>query len=136
MNGLRAGVGFAWAVVCAAAIGAAASGGCSVLLDTSAEQCHNNNDCTRFPNAVCNLANHLCVMRVASTQPDAHVDPDGSTQTGPGLAACHDETGCIPCPAAATPSFLDACTNAKCITFDNKARLLNMDPDGGLRQLP
>ena len=117
--------------VCMALLGVVV-GGCSILLDTSTQQCQSNSDCARFPNAVCDVSNHLCTPRLPSS-----LGSDGSA--GPevgGAPACHDESGCLPCPGGAPPTLLEACTSARCVPFDNKARLANLQADGGLKPLP
>jgi hypothetical protein len=111
-----------------------AAAGCSVLLDTNAEQCQSDRDCARFPNAACDLVVHLCVPVMMSVvhPPDASANDGADTAA---TAACHDETGCIPC-ADGGPTPLEACTASKCISFDNHARLQNLGPDGKLTPLP
>jgi hypothetical protein len=43
---------------------------------------------------------------------------------------------CYACAPTETPQFLNACTNASCVPFDDLSRLANILPDGGLPPLP
>jgi hypothetical protein len=43
---------------------------------------------------------------------------------------------CYACAPTETPQFLNACTNASCVPFDDPSRLANLLPDGGLPPLP
>jgi hypothetical protein len=43
---------------------------------------------------------------------------------------------CYACAPTETPQFLNACTNAACVPFDDVSRLANLLGDGGLPPLP
>jgi hypothetical protein len=96
--------------VAALALSAAGGGGCTLLLDTSAnpQKCSNDGDCARFPNAACDDARKICVPKL----PYANDAGMGMPDTGAGgTAACE-------------------------LAFDNAARINAFGPDGGLRPLP
>ncbi len=38
--------------------------------------------------------------------------------------------------AGSVGTFLNACTGSRCVPFDNRARLQNLEADGGLKALP
>ncbi len=56
----------------------------------------------------------------ASADGDCDVDP---------------RVGCYPCAATTQVQFLNACTSARCVAFDD-TRLTNLLPDGALPPLP
>jgi len=107
-----------------------------VLLDTGAQQCNSNSDCARFANTACDLGSHLCMPKLTPVSTGGNGGTNGADGGGSSSAACHDETGCVACPGGAQPTFLDSCTAAHCIAFDNASRLHNLQPDGGLKPLP
>jgi hypothetical protein len=78
-------------------------------VNADATQCTTDADCSRFGGAVCNLSTHLC--RASDV-----VNPDGSS---------NDVGG---------PPPVDG--SGLCFSFDNKTRLENLSPDGGLKPLP
>jgi hypothetical protein len=43
---------------------------------------------------------------------------------------------CYPCTPAAQAHFLNACTSASCVPFDDRTRLAHLLPDGALPPLP
>jgi hypothetical protein len=43
---------------------------------------------------------------------------------------------CYACPPATNPQILNACTNADCVPFDDKARVTKLLSDGGLPPVP
>jgi len=59
-----------------------------------------------------------------------------TTPTNPGCEKAGPHGNCFSCAPSATPQFENACTNATCVPFDNKQRLTNLTPDGGLPPLP
>jgi hypothetical protein len=85
--------------------------GCTLLLDTTANpyKCSTDDDCKHFPNAACDNARKQCVPRLPNASGDSGPPDDGAGGTS-GLT-CE-------------------------LTFDNKARLSQTAPDGGLRPLP
>jgi hypothetical protein len=97
--------------VAALALWAGSGGGCTVLLDTSAnpQKCSNDGDCARFANAACDNAHKICVPKLPYAN-DAGMMETGGGGTG-GTAACE-------------------------LSFDNATRINAFGPDGGLRPLP
>jgi hypothetical protein len=93
-------------------LGASVGGGsgCTLLLDTSGNpyKCGNDNDCARFPNAVCDSARKQCVPRLPYADSGVPVDTGAGGTSG------------LTCE----------------VTFDNALRLTAVGPDGGLRPLP
>jgi hypothetical protein len=84
----------------------------------------------------------------SATLPDRNEAPDASTGdagVGVGLggadaaeaASCSVDlaTQCYPCAPATQPQFLNACTSAACVPFDD-TRVTLLLPDGGLPPLP
>jgi hypothetical protein len=52
-------------------------------------------------------------------------------------ASCSGDDGaCYACTPATTPQFLNACTGATCVPFDDVGRLTHLLPDGSLPPLP
>jgi hypothetical protein len=101
----------------------AASAACSLLYTSSADQCSTDGDCARFPAyPVCSQG--VCVARGA--QQDGQVTTDAPVSDV--------DNGCPPVPPDAEIDFLNACTNAQCIDFDNCARL-NLCGDAALPAL-
>ena len=91
---------------------------CSLLVDAKADQCSSDLDCARFPGTSCDLSLRLCK---AANTPDADTSLDASGSDD----AC-----------GTTGSFENACTNATCRPFDNRARLKRLPREGGLTPLP
>ena len=61
-----------------------------------------------------------------------------SAAAGPADAAlCSAEAGqCYPCTPTSPIEFLNACTSAACVPFDDATRLTRLLADGGLPPLP
>jgi hypothetical protein len=104
---------------------------CSQALDTQVRQCESNDDCVRFGEAVCDLAQQICVPRPAVMKPDAQTSADA----GVPATACQGRNGCFSCAPSADPEYFNACTDSRCIPFDNR-RLHNLTADGMLKPLP
>ena len=65
--------------------------------------------------------------------------PDTASDAGAADSATCDvdlTTQCYACSPIETVQFLNACTNATCVPFDDSARLTRLFPDGGLPPLP
>ena len=104
--------------------------GCSVVLDTEIKQCRTDADCEVFGSALCDPDTSLCVARPAApAQLDAAPAPDATP-------ACLGPGGCYSCAPRIDPEFFAACTDSRCVPFDNRSRLRNLGPDGKLRPLP
>jgi len=93
-------------------------GGCSAVLDPTADQCQTNQDCKRFrADSVCDVT-HVCIV-----PPSIGIDAGGDTA----------------CPADSTEGpglFVSSCTRATCVPFDNARRLTRFSADGTLAPLP
>lgn len=79
-------------------------GACSLVIESRDRQCEEDADCASFGDAVCNLGAGVCVTPTAS----------GSSGSG-----CEGENGCFSCAPQQFEEFLNACTNAPCIPYDN-----------------
>jgi len=102
---------------------------CSVLLDTQIRQCQSNADCSRFGDSVCDLDQQLCVPRPAAMTMRSAGD------AGSDSLSCAGKNGCYACAPKSDVDFLNGCTEARCVPFDNR-RLRNLAPDGMLKPLP
>lgn len=123
-------------VRCAAAallIGAATAG-CTLALDTRPVQCGRDQDCARFSKSICDVAIRICVPALSASA--GGTGGDGSGFGGAGGARCRVPSGCVSCLPAQGSDSSNACTDATCVPFDNRARLSNLAPDGGLKPLP
>jgi hypothetical protein len=93
---------------------------CSLLVDAKGDQCSSDLDCARFPGTVCDLRVRVCKATDTPLN-DADTPPDASSSAD----AC-----------STIHSFENACTNATCRPFDNRARLKRLPLEGGLTPLP
>lgn len=99
----RIGVAVALGAFGAAAV--LASGGCSILLDLTADQCTTTADCTNqgadFASYVCDTSAHVCVPPATSQQDGGGGGGEGCTSN----KACSDENGQVPyiCKTPGTP---------------------------------
>jgi len=101
---------------------------CTVLLDTQVRQCQTSADCARFGDSICDLDQQVCVPKPAAMQTTADAGAGGA-------AGCSGKNGCFACAPKTDPDFLNGCTDARCVPFDNR-RLRNLTPDGMLKPLP
>jgi hypothetical protein len=62
--------------------------------------------------------------------------PDVAAVSDGAPAGCRGVNGCYSCPPQRDLEYLNACTDQRCIPFDNGARLKNLAPDGTLKPLP
>ncbi len=98
-------------------------GGCSLVIESRDRQCESDADCQGFDGAVCDLGGGVCVAQQAS----------GST----GSAGCEGPDGCFSCPPTQFGEFLNACTNAPCIPYDNATKLEGLlEADGSVPPVP
>lgn len=85
----------------------AASGACSLLVESGADQCKTDAECSAFGDySVCNAG--ICVK----PSPVHDAGSDGG-----------DEGGCFTGKPTTDPEFFNQCTDAGCEPFDNCARL-------------
>jgi hypothetical protein len=63
---------------------------------------------------------------------------DGASDALDGGASCDADptVACYPCTPTTQVQFLNACTSATCVAFDDRTRLANLLPDGALPLLP
>lgn len=98
--------------------------GCSLVIESRDRQCEQDEDCSGFVNATCDVAGGVCVARVTTTS--------GST----GSAACAGADGCFACPPTTTEEFLNACTDVGCLPFDNTQLQGLLLEDGSVPPVP
>jgi len=104
LRGDRSRRGWLWVVAAIAALGMVA---CSVLVDRNRRQCVTNDDCGRL-SAGSTCSEGICTLAVGK-QPT-----------------------CKPGPAQTSEDFLNLCTPADCIPYDNVANGVDINPDAGL----
>jgi hypothetical protein len=107
---------------------------CTVALDTKISQCQSDEDCARFGDSTCDQGQLLCVPRAVQARNDASTSSPSSLAEV-GAAACLGKNGCYACAPKADPDFFNACSDARCVPFDNR-RLRNLTADGMLKPLP
>ena len=117
-------------------LAALALSACSLLLDRRADQCASDSNCARFSGTHCDLLSRLCIT--SSNQSDGghpSASDDGGTR-GDEPTSCVGANGCYRCAPTNDLQFANGCTDSQCKPFDNKARVKNLPPDGGLTPLP
>jgi len=128
---------------------------CTLLIDTSPQQCRRDEDCAQFARAVCDLRGHVCfpnpipggmagVAGGGAAGGGAAAGGTGGAPSGRGGAGgtilnallCRTPEGCGACPQVPGAAILNACTDTTCVPFDNHTRLTNLDARGDLKPLP
>jgi hypothetical protein len=117
--------------------------GCSLILDKRADQCTSDNECARFEGTHCDMQTRLCVGFPDAGGPPPNQDSgstvEADTPDAPAEAdvqPCRGANGCFQCTPTTDIQFASACSDAACQPFDNRTRLKNLRPDGGLLPLP
>jgi len=99
----------------------AASGACSLLVESTTDQCTTDADCRPFGDfSVCTAG--LCVK------------PGAANDAGPDGGDGGDGGACFTGTPTSDPEFFNQCADAGCEPFDNCARL-NLCADAGLPPL-
>ena len=99
---------------------------CSLIVDTQSQQCQMDSDCSAFAGSHCDTAEGVCVGRTST----------GSGGAGTcGVDGGIDGGGCYACTPGDDSEYLNECTGATCIPFDN-TRVTLLGPGGTLPQLP
>lgn len=111
------------ALVASSAAALAWLAGCSFVVESRDRQCERDADCAGLENAVCDLAGGVCV-------------PDSSTTTTTSSGGCEGPDGCYACPPQTQVQFLEACTDAECIPYDNTQLEGLLEPDGSVPPVP
>ncbi|MET0593636.1 MAG: hypothetical protein ABW133_13110 [Polyangiaceae bacterium] len=115
-----------------------ASSSCSLVIDRDSHQCESDIDCISFPGTGCDTSKHVC--RMYSIPTDGGTGGTGmqgtSDAANDGGSSCLADSGCYACAPITDLQFSNACTDARCRAFDNRARLKNLASDGGLIPLP
>lgn len=113
---------------------------CSFLLDNPSEQCQSDEDCKEVPGSRCDVSTHICTTQGTTTTITGGGGTGGTTKTGGGGTGGTTNTdcdagGCWACEPLNDEQFFNACTDAKCEKFDNKARCKHLTEDGGVPPL-
>ncbi|MDB5213554.1 MAG: hypothetical protein JWO86_1481 [Myxococcaceae bacterium] len=123
-----------------------ASAACSLILNNDATQCSTDGDCAGFAaGAVCK--NSVCVKAGTGTGPGTDGGDEGSTngEGGPNAEAGPCQSGGFAGNPTTNAEFLNHCTAAQCLPFDNCAKLglcgdagllPAVDPEGGAATSP
>jgi hypothetical protein len=109
-----------------------ASAACSLILNNDATQCSTDGDCAGFSaGAVCK--NSVCVKGGPGTGTGTDGGDEGSTsgEGGPNAEAGPCQSGGFAGNPTTNAEFLNHCTAAQCLPFDNCAKL-NLCGDAGL----
>jgi hypothetical protein len=107
--------------------------GCSIVVESPDRQCERDEDCAGFEGAVCDGG--ACVPRDAattSTGPGSGASSSASSGTG----GCEGDDGCFACEPTKQAEFLNACTNAACVPYDNAQLEGLLLPDGSVPPVP
>lgn len=112
-----------------------ASAACSLILNNDATQCSTDGDCAGVASgagAVCR--NSVCVKNGPGTATGQDGDVEGSTngEGGPNAEAGPCQTGGFAGNPTTNAEFLNRCTSAQCLPFDNCANLGLCGSDAGL----
>jgi hypothetical protein len=111
--------------------------GCTLLVDASPTQCRQDQDCARFAGTTCDRTRGVCTAAPGNNGDAANNDPhDAEAPPGQlGALLCPTDAG-VGADSGPGLELLNACTDAVCVPFDNRARLLNLASDGSLKPLP
>lgn len=114
--------------------GMGAAAGCSLVVESQDRQCESDADCRGFDGGVCDVAGGVCVRRdaVGSTSSAS----SGGGGGGAGGGGCVGEDGCFACAPSAQAEFLNACTDAACVPYDNAQIEDLLLEDGSLPPVP
>jgi len=103
-------------VLAALGLAAALTAACSLIVEHRSQQCESDAECSAFTSAVCDVKQGVCVERAGDK--------------------CLDPSGCYVCEPKSTREFQSACTDAKCVPYDNAALKALLTADGGLPPIP
>lgn len=117
---------------------------CSLVVETQDRQCESDDDCKSFEGGICDVEAGVCVARVISTGATT-TDASSSAGSGAGGAGgsggssgtgCVGEDGCFACEPESQAEFLNHCTDAQCVPYDNSQIADLLDEDGSVPPLP
>ncbi|MFO0553517.1 MAG: hypothetical protein U0271_34360 [Polyangiaceae bacterium] len=106
--------------VLAIATAMSSSSACSLVIEQRDRQCERDADCASFGDARCDTSAGVCV-------------PQGGAGGGDN---CSGPDGCYSCAPVKPVEFLNACTDAQCIPYDNTPLQGLLEPDGSLPPVP
>ncbi len=126
------------AALFAAALAAAGATGCSFVVESRDRQCESDEDCAGFDGATCDEG--VCVARegtAASTSASTSASStSASSTTSTGTGGCEGPDGCFSCEPIAQVDFLNACTDAACVPYDNAQLEGLLLEDGSVPPVP
>jgi hypothetical protein len=99
--------------------------GCSFMVESRDRQCERDADCSGLEGAVCDVAGGVCV-------PSASTTTSSSSSSG----GCEGPDGCYACAPETQVQFLEACTDAECIPYDNAQLEGLLEEDGSVPPVP
>jgi hypothetical protein len=108
---------------------------CSVLLDSQVRQCQSDEDCARFGDSVCDVEGLVCVPRPPRADAAATPATTADAAADAAVDSCVGTNGCFACAPHSDLEYLNACSDGRCLPFDNR-RLRNLNADGTLKPLP
>lgn len=89
------------------------------MIESQDRQCEVDDDCSGFEDAVCDTTNGVCIPR------------DAGTSSG-----CVGPDGCFSCEPEQPVEFLNACTEAECVPYDNAQIEHLLLEDGSVPPVP
>jgi hypothetical protein len=125
--------------------GAGVSTGCSLVVESQDRQCESDADCS-VDGSVCDVAGGVCVARAETTSSGLGTT-SGSSSGGGGNGAggggststgdeCIGPDGCFACAPDTQPEFLNGCTDAACVPYDNAQIADLLEEDGSVPPVP
>lgn len=125
------------ALFVAALAGLGASSGCSFVIESRDTQCESDEDCTGFDGATCEEG--VCVPREStsgSTGGSTSASTSASSTTSTGTGGCEGPDGCFSCEPTTQVEYLNACTDAECVPYDNAQLEGLLLEDGSVPPVP
>lgn len=108
--------------------------GCSFVVESQDRQCETDADCSGFTDAVCDTAGGVCVAREVAGP--GSTGGGGAGGSGSSSTGCVGPDGCYACEPDAQVEFLNACTDAACIPYDNTQLAGLLLEDGSVPPVP
>ena len=120
----------------AALLGVLGASGCSFVVESQDRQCETDQDCAGFTDAVCDTAGGVCVPREVAGPGSTGTGGGGAGGSGSTGTGCVGPDGCYACAPDAQAEFLNACTDAACIPYDNTQLEGLLLEDGSVPPVP
>jgi hypothetical protein len=87
-------------------------------------------------NELIGLTGYTTAADASTPQKDTAAQSDSSIVAVEASCEGDSSGSCYACTPVTTPQFLNACTTATCVPFDDLSRLTHLLPDGSLPPLP